>query len=189
MNSMHFRRLIAIAPLALLLAVPLALADEPRAPDVLGSLRFRRVRVFDQPGLGYSMVYDGDGSVLTVFVYDRTDSTIPDGIESDLVQAQFRTAIEGVLRSTEWEAAELLCTGSRPVRSGSANVPDVLEAYFRLSKRSEPMQSAILLAGWHRHFIKLRWTAKVGSPDLDPSSVQLVLESLFTQTDVWLARQ
>jgi hypothetical protein len=159
-------------------------ASEPSVPSSLGVLRYGTAKKFDEPGLGAALTYRGEGSTLTLYIYDATIRDIPRGIHSNITEQQFAQAVSAISGSDEWDASELLCRGASSLPG--ANPPlEVYEAHFRNKTHDYEVESFLFLTAIRNRFVKVRWTIHALSPDLHPSVRAAVLSDVSRLVGAW----
>ena len=60
-----------------------------------------------QPGLGFSVPYNGDGTTMTIYVYDKGLPDIPTDLNDDLIQEHFGSLLAEVKHSPLYNKADL----------------------------------------------------------------------------------
>jgi hypothetical protein len=108
---------------------------------------------YDDPRLGVSYQYSGEGSSLTVYVYDTGESDLADGADTMPVCREFELAKRGVEQS--YQKAQL--KSQQLVR---LNPPDdsplMREALYEYEREQHPTLSFIWITAVAGNFVKLR---------------------------------
>lgn len=108
---------------------------------------------YDDPDLGVSYQYGGEGLSLTVYVYDAGDKQIADGADTMAVCREFELAKQGVTQAyqkTELKSeqiARLLPPDDRPL---------MREALYEYEREQHPTISFVWVTAAARYFVKLR---------------------------------
>ena len=108
---------------------------------------------YEDPALGVSYQYGGDGLSLTVYVYDAGNKEIADGADTVPVCHEFEIAKQGV--SQAYQKAQL--KSEQLVR---LNPPDdrplMREAMYEYEREQRPTISFVWITAAARYFLKLR---------------------------------
>jgi hypothetical protein len=123
-------------------------------PKRIGPMRlWGEPHKYDDPRLGVSYQYTGDGSSLTVYVYDAGQSDLADGADTIPVCREFELAKQGVEQSyqkTQLKSQQLV----------RLNPPDdsplMREALYEYEREQHPTISFIWITAVAGHFVKLR---------------------------------
>ena len=131
-----------------------------------------------KPELGYGWNYRiGDQLIATVYVYDLSIRSIPDGPSSPVVQQQFQTSLQEIYQLAKYNRYEDIKTAKGPTDCTIGRVVFrciTLSAVRSIDKK--PVYSALMLTGYRNSFLKLRLDWPEGS-----ATSQSMVES-FTQT-------
>jgi len=130
---------------------------------------------YDDPRLGVSYQYGGNGLSLTVYVYDAGETDLPDGADTILSCREFEVAKQGVQQS--YQKAEL-----KSEYLAKLNPPDQLpqarEALFEYEREAKPTISFIWVTSVAKHFVKLRMSLASQLRDEVPDARRAVLSML-----------
>ncbi len=131
---------------------------------------------YEDPRLGVSYDYDGEGLLLSVYVYDAGVESIPDGADNRAVCEQFEEAKEGVVRAGY---RDVTLKAEQMVRlAPPADSPQAREAVYELIRKDRPMISYVWITGVAKHFVKLRFTLDARLRDEAPEARRAVLDAL-----------
>ncbi len=131
-----------------------------RFPDRLGGLALMKGERYPQAPLGHGVEYraraSGSGAIYagSIYVYNGGNPSVPDGIASNLVRAEFARArgdIAAIAKTNNLPEPVLL--GERTIQSGGI---EFLTATYRMVRNDNPVITFVGLTGARRHFIKLR---------------------------------
>jgi len=108
---------------------------------------------YDDPRLGVSYQYGGDGLSLTVYVYNSGDTSLIDGADTMPTCREFEIAKAGVLQTYQKPQlkAEQLVRLAPPDA-----LPQMREAHYEYEREGKPTISFIWITTAAKHFIKLR---------------------------------
>jgi hypothetical protein len=130
------------------------------------------------PGLGVTLLYNAPGVKASVFVYDDSQPSIPDGVAGAAVRDQFATAV-GHVKQFYPDAQSL----ARETKVTIAGIPLLYTAftYTEVQPGSrETAMSHLYLTAYKGSFIKVRVTySGVDRPDLGYRTQVNFVESLF----------
>ena len=119
------RPLFALAALLVAVGSARPADDEPPGPKIdwpeVKGLDRQKPNLFKDAALGYSIAYLGEGTVITVFVYNLGLKKIPDGPDSDTVKAEMYEsllALEGNKASGRYKSLQPLDEKVIPFGSG-----------------------------------------------------------------------
>jgi len=108
---------------------------------------------YDDPRLGVSYQYGGDGLSLTVYVYDAGETSLSDGADTMPVCREFEIAKAGVEQT--YQNAKLQI--QQMVRlTPPGDLPQMREAHYEYEREGNPTISFIWITTAARHFVKLR---------------------------------
>jgi len=139
----------------------------PAHADVIGGTNFPRTlagfelrSVIDNeksnPGLGVTLLYNAPGVKISVFVYNHSQSNIPDGIDSTLVYNEFGKASGNVQQA--YPDAQLLAREDQYLVAG---IP-LLQSAFQYTEMRPGSREAVLshlyLTARKGNFVKVRAT-------------------------------
>lgn len=135
--------------------------------DVIGGINFPRNldgfelrSVIDNeksnPGLGVTLLYNAPGVKVSVFVYDHSQSNIPEGIDSSIIHNEFAEA-RGNVRQAYPDAQILV----REARFLVAGIP-ILQSAFQYTEMRPGSRDTVLshlyLTARKGNFVKVRIT-------------------------------
>lgn len=112
-------------------------------------------------GLGYSYSYESaDGGRVTIYVYDKRLSEIPDGVSNSAVKDEFKQVKNeisqfgkaGVYQNLKEAKSETITLG------GTGGKVKSLYALFYFNVRGQEMASELYIFGYKNNFIKIRAT-------------------------------
>ncbi len=131
-----------------------------------------------KPELGFGWNYRiGDKLIATVYVYDLSIRSIPDGPSSAVVQQQFQTSLQEIYQIAKYNRYEDIKTAKGPTDCtiGSFVFRCITLSAIR-SIDKKPIYSALMLTGYRNNFLKLRldW--------LEGSATSQSMVDQFTQT-------
>lgn len=130
------------------------------------------------PGLGVTLFYNAPGVKASVFVYDDSQPSIPDGVAGAAVRDQFATAV-GHVKQFYPDAQSL----ARETKVTIAGIPLLYTAftYTEVQPGSrETAMSHLYLTAYKGSFIKVRVTySGVDRPDLGYRTQVNFVEALF----------
>jgi hypothetical protein len=135
-------------PLVPLLPSPIML------PTRIGPMRYiGPPHKYDDPRLGVSYPYGGDGLSLTVYIYDAGETTLVDGADTMPTCREFEIAKAGVVQAYQKPQlkAEQLVRLNPP-----DDLPQMREAQYEFEREGKPTISFIWITTAARHFVKLR---------------------------------
>lgn len=150
-------------------------------PQIAGAIKYGSTdygETAGKPELGYGWNYRvGDQLIATVYVYDLSIRSIPDGPSSPVVQQQFQTSLQEIYQLAKYNRYEDIKTAKGPTDckvSGLVFQCITLSAIRSADKK--PIYSALMLTGYRNNFLKLRldW--------LEGSAASQSMVDQFTQT-------
>lgn len=108
---------------------------------------------YDDPRLGVSYQYGGDGLSLTVYVYTAGETDLPDGADTVPACREFEIAKAGVVQTYQKPQlkAEQLVRLIPP-----DDLPQMREAHYEYEREGNPTISFIWITTVAKHFVKLR---------------------------------
>jgi len=127
---------------------------------------------YDDPRLGVSYQYGGDGLSLTVYVYDAGDTNLADGAATVPTCREFEIAKAGVMQTYQKPQlkAEQLVRLSPP-----DDMPQMREAHYEYERDGKPTISFIWITSATKHFVKLRLSMNPRLRDELPEARRAVL--------------
>ncbi len=144
-----------------------------RFPDQIGTASQANGRRYPQPGLGHGIDYRGEGYGASIYVYDRGQPAIADGIASDIVRSEFARARSDILAvQRQQNAPEPRLVGERKV---TADGIEFLTATYRYTRGDLDTLSLVAMTGLRRHFVKLRVSTRAS----DGSEAQARLDDFL----------
>ncbi len=151
-------------------------------PDAPG-LERQKPRVFDDKKLGYSVAYQGDGAIVTVFVYNLGRDAIPDGPDSDALKAEMYesvVALEANKAGKQPRYKALTPLDEKVVPLG----PDGAAPHARRKRYEAEVagEGAVLtelyMTGYKNYFIKVRATYPAADKDKFQKRLADLLDAL-----------
>jgi len=130
---------------------------------------------YDDPRLGVSYQYGGDGLSLTVYVYDAGEKDLPDGADTIPSCQEFEIAKQGVQQS--YQKAQLKSEFLAKLNPPDA-LPQIREALFEYEREAQPTISFIWVTTVAKHFVKLRMSLASRLRDEVPDARRAVLSAL-----------
>jgi uncharacterized protein YdhG (YjbR/CyaY superfamily) len=130
---------------------------------------------YDDPRLGVSYQYAGDGLSLTVYVYDAGEKDLPDGADTIPSCQEFEVAKQGVEQS--YQKAELKSQYLAKLNPPDA-LPQIREALYEYEREAQPTISFIWVTTVAKHFVKLRMSLASRLRDEVPDARRAVLSTL-----------
>jgi hypothetical protein len=130
-------------------------------PDRIGGAERGETHDFEKtnPGLGHSVQYRMPGWSITVYVYDKGRTSIPDDPQSDVIKGEFaeaRREVFDVRSQVEWKRDFSIQGESRKARFACG-------AFSFTNKASDQLSGFLCLTGWKNKFVKFRLTTPRGS--------------------------
>lgn len=108
---------------------------------------------FEDPRLGMSYTYGGDGISLSVYVYDSGEKNLADGTDTMETCREFEIAKAGVMQVYQKPQLKI----EQRVRLNPPDeFPQMLEAQYEFEHQGKPQISFIWITTAARHFVKLR---------------------------------
>lgn len=137
-------------------------------PPAMGGLQLRGVVWYSTPSLGYSMRYAMDGAIVDIYVYNNTNGSIPEGIQSSQVtrelQNSHRAAMEGYRARNEQarvtREGQVLNTGE-----GTSRWQWLAMEYDVQFPNGNRAGSFLILSGHMQQFIKVRGSFRTDGPN------------------------
>ena len=127
-------------------------------PNPLGGFELRSVidNEMSNPGLGVTLLYNAPGVKVAVFVYNYSQSNIPDGINSTLIQKEFSKARSNIQQV--YPDAQTL-VGVEKLRVKGTSVLHSAFHYTEIRQESrEAVISHLYLLAKNGNFVKVRAT-------------------------------
>jgi hypothetical protein len=138
-------------------------------PEELGKLR--RTEIIDDeaqhPGLGTAVYYNTPGLRATVYIYNAGQRTIPDGIGSQIVKANYEAAMTEVRKASSIGVYTLtsdVSAGSSYLVPASKTIP-VFSAEFSYRQDGAEFFSWLYVTGAKNNLIKLRISSLIDDKD------------------------
>jgi hypothetical protein len=123
-------------------------------PKRIGPMLFRgEPHKYEDPKLGVSYQYGGDGLSLTVYVYNAGNDRIADGADTIPVCREFELAKQGVTQAyqkTELKSEQLA------LLTPPDTWPQMREAMFEYEREAHPTISFVWITAAANYFVKLR---------------------------------
>ncbi len=126
-------------------------------PDRIAGMEKTGVRDFENehPGLGVAVNYSLPGIDLSIYVYSKRMSKVPDDLTSQVLEGELTHAIgevRGVYREMKITSKGVVSLGP------SAAKPNALAASFKYTQKGIKRLSELYLLGHRNHFFKVRFT-------------------------------
>ena len=138
----------AEATLVPLLPSPISL------PARIGPMRYTGdPHKYEDPRLGVSYQYGGDGLSLTVYIYDAGETNLVDGADTRSTCREFETAKAGVVQAYQKPQLKV----EQLVRLNPPDdLPQMREAQYEFEREGKPTISFIWITAAAKHVVKLR---------------------------------
>lgn len=135
-------------PIVPLLPSPITL------PARIGPMRYTGApHKYDDPRLGVSYQYGGDGLSLTVYIYDGGETNLVDGADTMSTCREFEIAKAGVVQAYQKPQLKV----EQMVRLNPPDdLPQMREAQYEFEREGKPTISFIWITTAAKHFVKLR---------------------------------
>ena len=123
-------------------------------PARIGPMRYTGApHKYDDPRLGVSYQYGGDGLSLTVYIYDSGETNLVDGADTMSTCREFEIAKDGVLQTYQKPQLKV----EQLVRLNPPDdLPQMREAQYEYEREGKPTISFIWITTAAKHFVKLR---------------------------------
>lgn len=133
-------------------------------PEVEGFER-GEINQFEDPRAGYSLAYDSSEPkiTVTVYVYNRGLTSIPNGIESELAKAQVdevEQALPEMVRRGHYTSFKRRGDGEKPF-----GISKALWRSFELGSAEGSLNSEVYVTAFQNSFIKVRGTYSTESAE------------------------
>jgi len=154
------------------LLVPL-LPSPITLPARIGPMRYTGTpHKYDDPRLGVSYQYGGDGLSLTVYIYDSGETNLVDGADTRSTCREFEIAKQGVLQTYQKPQLKV----EQLVRLNPPDdLPQMREAQYEFEREGKPTISFIWITTAAKHFVKLRLSMNPRLRDELPEARRAVL--------------
>jgi hypothetical protein len=130
---------------------------------------------YQDPALGVSYQYSGQGLSLTVYIYDGGDTGIADGADTKATCEEFEIAKQGVAQAyqkTQLKSEQLVRLDP------PAELPLAREAVYEYEREAHPTISYIWITAAAKYFVKLRFSVDPSLRDELPDARRAVLSIL-----------
>lgn len=127
---------------------------------------------YEDPRLGVSYQYGGDGLSLTVYAYDAGESNLADGANTQSTCREFEIAKAGVAQTyqnTQLKTEQLVRLNPPD------DLPQMREAQYEYEREGKPTISFIWITSAAKHFVKLRLSMNPRLRDELPEARRAVL--------------
>ena len=123
-------------------------------PARIGPMRYTGApHKYDDPRLGVSYQYGGDGLSLTVYIYDAGETNLVDGADTMSTCREFEIAKAGVVQTYQKPQLKI----EQLVRLNPPDdLPQMREAQYEYEREGKPTISFIWITTAAKHFVKLR---------------------------------
>jgi hypothetical protein len=138
---------------------------------------------YEDPRLGISYQYNGEGLSLTVYIYDAGIGDIPDGADNIPVCEQFEEAKAGIVQSYQ---NTTLKTEQLARLDPPADTPLAREAVYEFEREKHPTVSFVWITAVAKNFVKLRFSVDPRLRDEIPEARRAVLSALGTAVKPYL---
>jgi hypothetical protein len=151
-TALSFAAAIATGAGSVLL-VPL-LPSPIMLPARIGPMRYTgSPHKYNDPRLGVSYEYRGDGLSLTVYIYDAGETNLVDGADTPLTCREFESAKAGVVQAYQNPRLKI----EQLVRLNPPDdLPQMREAQYEYEREGNPTISFVWITTAAKHFVKLR---------------------------------
>jgi hypothetical protein len=127
---------------------------------------------YDDPRLGVSYQYGGDGLSLTVYIYDAGETNLVDGADTMATCREFEVAKAGVVQAYQKPQLKV----EQLVRLNPPDdLPQMREAQYEFEREGKPTISFIWITTAAKHFVKLRLSMNPRLRDELPEARRAVL--------------
>ncbi len=142
-------------------------------PARIGPMRYTGTpHKYDDPRLGVSYQYGGDGLSLTVYIYDSGETNLVDGADTRSTCREFEIAKQGVLQTYQKPQLKV----EQLVRLNPPDdLPQMREAQYEFEREGKPTISFIWITTAAKHFVKLRLSMNPRLRDELPEARRAVL--------------
>jgi len=142
-------------------------------PARIGPMRYTgSPHKYDDPRLGLSYQYGGDGLSLTVYVYDAGEKDLVDGAETSSTCREFEIAKAGIMQAYQNPKLKI---EQRVRLNPPAEFPQMREAQYEFEREGMPLISFIWITTAAKHFVKLRLSMNPRLRDELPEARRAVL--------------
>ncbi len=149
-------------------------------PEVKGLDR-QKPNQFKDKALGYSVAYLGEGTVITVFVYNLGLKKIPDGPDSDIVKAEMYEsllAVEANKANGRYKSISPVNEKVIPLGS-SKTAPQIRRKRYEVEIAKEGAAiTELYVTGYKDYFIKIRATYPADSKEKGEKLIDTLLDGL-----------
>lgn len=181
------RPLFALAVL-LVAGTPARPADDLPGPKIewpeVKGLDRQKPNVFKDVGLGYSVSYLAEGTVIIVFVYNLGLKEIPDGADADAIKAEMYEsllAVEGNRSNGRYKSIQPLDEKVVPF-GANADAPKLRRKRYEIEIAKEGAAiTELYVAGYKNHFLKIRATYPANDKTKGEKLVAAVLDAVGKQ--------
>lgn len=143
-------------------------------PTRIGPMQYNgKPHKYEDPRLGVSYQYDGNGLSLTVYAYDAGEIDLADGADTMSTCREFEIAKAGVVQA--YQKAQLKAE-QRVRLIPPDDLPQVREAHYEYEREGNPTISFIWITSAAKHFVKLRMSMSPRLRDELPEARRAVLE-------------
>jgi hypothetical protein len=177
------RPLLALAALVVLVG-PARSDDLPGPkidwPEVKGLDR-QKPNLFKDKALGYSVGYLGDGTIITVFVYDLGRDKIPDGPNSDVVKAEMYEsllALEANKATGRYKSLQPIDEKVLPLGTSKGALEVRRKRYEVEIAKEGAALTELYVTGYKNHFIKIRATYPAENKEKAQKALDDLLDAL-----------
>ena len=141
----------------------------------------QKPNMFKDAALGYSVAYLGEGTVITVFVYNLSLKKIPDGPDSDIVKAEMYEsllALEANKASGRYKSIQPVSEKVIPFGTNKT-APQIRRKRYEVEIAKEGAAvTELYLTGYKDYFIKLRATYPADDKEKGEKLLDTLLDGL-----------
>lgn len=142
-------------------------------PTRIGPMQYTATpHKYEDPRLGVSYQYGGDGLSLTVYAYDAGESNLTDGANTRSTCREFEIAKAGVVQTYQ---KPQLKTEQLVRLNPPDDLPQMREAQYEYEREGNPTISFIWITTAAKHFVKLRLSMNPRLRDELPEARRAVL--------------
>ena len=131
---------------------------------------------YDDPRLGVSYQYGGDGLSLTVYIYDAGETDLPDGADTMPSCREFEVAKQGVAAELSEGGAQVRVPGENSTHPTCFRRS--AKRLYEYEREAQPTISFIWVTTVAKHFVKLRMSMASRLRDEVPDARRAVLSTL-----------
>lgn len=179
------RPLLAVAALLALVGSARPADDELPGPKIewpeVKGLDRQKPNMFKDAALGYSVAYLGEGTVITVFVYNLGLKKIPNGPDSETVKAEMYESLLALeANKANGRYKNLSPVSEKVIPFGSSKTaPQIRRKRYEADIAKEgPAITELYITGYKDYFIKIRATYPADAKEKGEKLVDTLLDGL-----------